>query len=418
MKITSKKLVKSNEETSKVKHVQNETDLDEVADDLIKKLSEKLVEQKNLKRKYISSVKETEKPENSKKKHRSQSVESNLKNVEKFKKKKNIDTITKVNEVTESKETPRKPHDTLLTTKADKVEESKEKAKKRKSAHHITSNVEEVEENVGKSKKKKNTYLTTGVNEIEGSTEKPETEEKQVNKTNTRPEKKKTHAQRMSEDEKQRTIFVGNLPTSVTRRDIVKVFKEAGEIDTVRLRSIVPSKVKLSKKVASIKKEIAADSKDNINAYVKYKNSEGALAALKMNGTMFGGHRLQVDKCFGDKCNNKYSIFVGSLKYDAKEDALHKYFAECGEIDKVRIVRDSETGLCRGFAFILFKDISSVELAMKLNGEKFDNRVIRITRVVKRIKNATGNDGKSRTGKFKKKAKKSKSKSESKSFMK
>lgn len=40
---------------------------------------------------------------------------------------------------------------------------------------------------------------------------------------------------------------------------------------------------------------------------------------------------------------------------DIKEEALSEFFAVCGEVQGVRIVRDSATGIGKGFGYVLFK---------------------------------------------------------------
>ena len=40
---------------------------------------------------------------------------------------------------------------------------------------------------------------------------------------------------------------------------------------------------------------------------------------------------------------------------DTEEEALRQAFVECGDVEAVRIVRDSKTGAGKGFGFILFK---------------------------------------------------------------
>lgn len=40
---------------------------------------------------------------------------------------------------------------------------------------------------------------------------------------------------------------------------------------------------------------------------------------------------------------------------DTEEEALRDAFVECGDVEAVRIVRDSKTGAGKGFGFILFK---------------------------------------------------------------
>jgi len=43
------------------------------------------------------------------------------------------------------------------------------------------------------------------------------------------------------------------------------------------------------------------------------------------------------------------------LTVDTEEEPLRQVFNDCGEIKAVRIVRDSKTGLGKGFGFILFE---------------------------------------------------------------
>ena len=43
------------------------------------------------------------------------------------------------------------------------------------------------------------------------------------------------------------------------------------------------------------------------------------------------------------------------INLDTEEEPLRQVFNECGEIEAVRIVRDSKTGLGKGFGFILFE---------------------------------------------------------------
>ena len=50
------------------------------------------------------------------------------------------------------------------------------------------------------------------------------------------------------------------------------------------------------------------------------------------------------------------SIYVGNLPYSASEDDLRQYFGQHGEVQRVHLVTDRETGRPRGFAFIEMDD--------------------------------------------------------------
>ena len=48
-------------------------------------------------------------------------------------------------------------------------------------------------------------------------------------------------------------------------------------------------------------------------------------------------------------------MFIGSLSFDAQEEKLWSHFESCGEIENVRVVRDSKTNVGKGFAYVQFK---------------------------------------------------------------
>ena len=45
-------------------------------------------------------------------------------------------------------------------------------------------------------------------------------------------------------------------------------------------------------------------------------------------------------------------LYVGNLPYDTGEDQLQDLFAQFGQVDSVRVMRDMATGRARGFAFV------------------------------------------------------------------
>lgn len=57
-------------------------------------------------------------------------------------------------------------------------------------------------------------------------------------------------------------------------------------------------------------------------------------------------------------------LFVGALPQEAKEDDIKEYFGTFGEIENINLKMDQMTGRSRGFAFIVFKEVSAVDAAM------------------------------------------------------
>lgn len=56
-------------------------------------------------------------------------------------------------------------------------------------------------------------------------------------------------------------------------------------------------------------------------------------------------------------------LFVGGLPQECTQDDLKEYFGKFGELERVQLKMDPTTGRSRGFAFVLFTDPSSMEVA-------------------------------------------------------
>lgn len=175
-----------------------------------------------------------------------------------------------------------------------------------------------------------------------------------------------------------RTIFVGNLPTTVTKKQLTKLFKKFGPIDTMRLRGMVPKELGLSKKVAAITKNLHPKIK-SVYAYIRFVKVESVKPALSMNDTEFEGNRLRVDSADKSiKYDPKKSVFLGNLHFNIDENGVRKHFEQCGEIDSIRVIRDPATRVGKGFGYVNFKDADSVALALELDGTMLQNRAIRV----------------------------------------
>ncbi|XP_077869463.1 uncharacterized protein LOC100375750 isoform X2 [Saccoglossus kowalevskii] len=188
-----------------------------------------------------------------------------------------------------------------------------------------------------------------------------------------------------------RTVFIGNLPVDISKKELTKLFKKYGDIESVRLRSAAPSTLALPKKVVMIKEDFHPDRK-NLNAYVVYKEEISALKSLKKNGKVVRGHHIRVDvSSNASKHDHQRSVFIGNLPYKIDEEIVRQHFMQCGNVISVRLVRDGKTGIGKGFGYVLFKDISSVEFALKFNDKPLFGRKVRIKRSFEKEKNKPGN---------------------------
>lgn len=218
-------------------------------------------------------------------------------------------------------------------------------------------------------------------------------------------------------DKAQRTVFVGNIPTEViTSRDIYKHFKkmftpkdtedddatddktvaddkknnknkkEKLTIQSIRFRSISFDEA-LPRKIAFAKQSFHKD-RHSINAYIVYSSKDGLVDIInKYNGYVFEKRHLRVDSVTHPAPHDKQrSIFVGNLDFEEDEESLWNHFSKSGDIEYVRIIRDSKTNMGKGFAYVQFKELESINKALLLNEKPMKsinsnkNRKLRISR--------------------------------------
>lgn len=93
------------------------------------------------------------------------------------------------------------------------------------------------------------------------------------------------------------------------------------------------------------------------------------------------------------------TIYVGNLSYQATEDDLRTVFADYGEVKRVTLPTDRETGRVRGFAFVEMADETNEDKAIEeLEGAEWMNRVLRVNKA--RPREDRGRRGRGGGGKF------------------
>jgi len=72
------------------------------------------------------------------------------------------------------------------------------------------------------------------------------------------------------------------------------------------------------------------------------------------------------------------SIFVGNLAWKVSEQEIGDAFAAHGQVNRVKIVLDRETGRSRGFGFVEMADPETAQAAIAaMNGAEIQGRQIR-----------------------------------------
>jgi cold-inducible RNA-binding protein len=72
-------------------------------------------------------------------------------------------------------------------------------------------------------------------------------------------------------------------------------------------------------------------------------------------------------------------IFVGNLDFHSSEDELRQLFAQYGQVDRVSLMTERDTGRSRGFAFVEMTNTEEAEKAIAaLNGKQLGSRTINV----------------------------------------
>lgn len=243
----------------------------------------------------------------------------------------------------------------------------------------------------------------------------------------------------------QRTVFLGNVSAeAITSKSAKKTLmrhlesffediadpekgQPAHSVESLRFRSTAYASA-IPKKAAFAKKEIMVETTKSTNAYAVYSsNTLAREAARRLNGTVVLDRHLRVDEvAHPAKTEPRRCVFVGNLgfvddesnidKANAEEgkgtrkgnktpsdveEGLWRTFSTCGKVESVRVPRDPQTRVGKGFAYVQFtvsqnfksnlyfeflttqQEENAVEAALLLNEKKFPPmlpRKLRVTR--------------------------------------
>lgn len=233
-----------------------------------------------------------------------------------------------------------------------------------------------------------------------------------------------------------RTVFLGNVSTEaikskIARRTLEKHLQSAlkedkdGEtpekLESVRFRSTAYASGAGPKKATFAKKELMDETTVNTNAYAVFTTEIAAKrAAKKLNGTVVLDRHLRADYLGQPSTtDHRRCVFIGNLTFVNQESAtpdqnddqtrrprakepadaeegLWRTFGKVGKVESVRVVRDQETRVSKGFAYVQFESENSVEAALLMNDKRFPPMLPRKLRVMrakkmKPSKSARGN---------------------------
>ena len=72
------------------------------------------------------------------------------------------------------------------------------------------------------------------------------------------------------------------------------------------------------------------------------------------------------------------NIYVGNLSFRTTETELEDLFSQFGQVNKVNIIQDRETGRSRGFGFVEMESENANVAISALDGTEFGGRNLRV----------------------------------------
>jgi RNA recognition motif-containing protein len=87
-------------------------------------------------------------------------------------------------------------------------------------------------------------------------------------------------------------------------------------------------------------------------------------------------------------------IFVGNLPFSETEESIKELFGQYGQVDRVKLLTDYDTGRSRGTAFVTMEDFKAAQTAIsELDGKELEGRPLRVNQARERSERGPGGGG-------------------------
>jgi RNA recognition motif-containing protein len=104
-------------------------------------------------------------------------------------------------------------------------------------------------------------------------------------------------------------------------------------------------------------------------------------------------HEVGCCQCHWRFLTMSTNIYVGNLPFQTTEQDLEELFAQYGDVSRVNIIQDRETGRSRGFGFVEMESEGASEAIEALDGNEFGGRNLRVNVARERTNNRPRRSG-------------------------
>lgn len=192
-----------------------------------------------------------------------------------------------------------------------------------------------------------------------------------------------------------KNLFVGNLSWNIDEDWLRREFESFGDI--VGCRVITDRETGRAKGFGYVEFADAASAAKAQGEMHQYEldgralNVDFSTPRAKPDANAAGGRANK----YGDKRSApSNTLFLGNLSFDCTNDSVQEIFAEYGNITRVSLPTDRETGAIKGFGYVDFSSQEEATAALEaLNGQDVEGRAIRIDYAAAREDNGGGGRG-------------------------
>ncbi|KAG0669215.1 hypothetical protein C6P45_003992 [Maudiozyma exigua] len=171
-------------------------------------------------------------------------------------------------------------------------------------------------------------------------------------------------------------VWIGNLSFDTTKEDLIRFIRAKTKDDEDEANRVD------EKDIVRVKLPLASNEGKQIKnkgfCYMDFATEAKMLAVVKLSENQLNGRNLLIknsksfegrpdkeDLVASSKNPPSRILFVGNLSFDTTEDQLKSHFQHCGDITKIRMATFQDSGKCKGFAFVDFKEEASATKALK-----------------------------------------------------
>jgi len=170
-------------------------------------------------------------------------------------------------------------------------------------------------------------------------------------------------------------IWIGNLPFTATRTDLLNFFSSQGSIsepEITRLHLPGPTKKSGPK---------GREQQNRGFAYVDFATAALAEKAIALSEKLLQGRRVLIkdsknfegrpektaEEMEGVEGGKEVSkrVWIGNLGFDVTKEDIWELYKPAGEVEDVFLATFEDTGKCKGFGWVRFGEVSGAEAAVR-----------------------------------------------------